>query len=233
MIRKYKEYFDYYLELENDFFSTEPYVSIELDNYKTYSTQYAKIYLSICSEIDCLLKEICRNTERSTTANSIDKYFPIINSHFPNFKIEGVYFEKQKLELFPWEEWENNKSPDWWKYYNKIKHHRLEEETSTGIEYYKYANLENVINALAALYIVEQYYLYSYDYLSEAEIPVELKNSFITLEEIADDEKGQAMYALRSKRCSIRRWKDNNCYFWTYTEKYADLEAMDYTILCP
>ena len=98
MNRKYINYFDYYLELEKDVFNTESYVTIEEDNYKTYSIQYAKLYLSICSEIDCLLKEICRNINSNTTANKINLYYPIVNGAFENFKQEGVYFKKQKIE---------------------------------------------------------------------------------------------------------------------------------------
>ena len=55
----YRKYFDYYLELERDFFVTEPYVLIDKDNYGAFSVQYNRIFQSICSEIDCLLKVLC------------------------------------------------------------------------------------------------------------------------------------------------------------------------------
>lgn len=230
MKRKYKEYFDYYLELENDFFDTESYVTIEEDNYKTYSIQYTKLYLSICGEIDCILKELCRNIDSTNIANSINSYYPIVTKSFENFKQEGVYFKKEKIELYPWEEWKEELSPKWWKYYNKIKHQRLDEEPDTNTPYYKFANLENVLNALAALYIVEQYYIYSYDFLAEAKIPQELANSFITLEEIADNEKQFAMYEFTSQRCCMKRWTDNTCYISTSVDPYADLEGLDYIV---
>ena len=230
MKRKYKDYFDYDLELENDLFDTESYVTIEEDNYKTYSIKYAKIYLSICSEIDCLLKEICRNINPSTNADKINLYYPIITTSFENFKQEAIYYKKQKIELYPWEEWEESTSPKWWTYYNKVKHQRLEKEPSTNITYYKFANLENVLNALAALYVVEQYYMYSYNYLAEAKIPSELEDGFITLEEIADNEKAFAMHELISQRCYMKRWKDNDCYISNHIESYVDLEGLNYII---
>ena len=59
----YHEYFNYYLELERDFFATEPYLTIDEDNYNAFSIQYNRIYQSICSEIDCLLKELCKQLE--------------------------------------------------------------------------------------------------------------------------------------------------------------------------
>ena len=227
---KYKEYFDYYLELEKDFFDTESYVAFEEENYKTYSIKYLKLYLSICSEIDCIMKEICRSICTSTTANTIKQYYPIITNKFINFKEESVYYKKQKIELYPWKKWEKDASPNWWKYYNKIKHQRLELDNNTNNKYYKYANLENVLNALAALYIAEQYYMYSYDYLKEAVIPQELKGSFLTKEEVADCEKSDSMYRYTSKRCSMKRWEDNNCYITTYVDSYTDLEGLDYIV---
>lgn len=230
MKRKYKNYFDYYLELENDFFSTESYVTIEEDNYQTYSTQYTKIYLSICSEIDCLLKEICKNIKSDTNANKINLYYPIITNEFENFNQEVVYFKKQKIELHPWEEWNESSAPKWWTYYNKVKHQRLEKESETDTPYYKFANLGNVLNALAALYIVEQYYMYSYNYLEEVEIPEKLENSLITLKEIADNEKSFAMYKFQSQRCTMILWEDNDCYVSTFIESYTDLERLNYIV---
>lgn len=228
MNRKYINYFDYYLELEKDVFNTESYVTIEEDNYKTYSIQYAKLYLSICSEIDCLLKEICRNINSDTTANKINLYYPIVNGAFENFKQEGVYFKKQKIELYPWKKWEESSSPKWWYYYNKVKHQRLELEPDTNIPYYKFANLENVLNALAALYIVEQYYLYSYNYLPEVVIQSESEEGNMSPTELADNEKAFAMYEFTSKKCFMKRWKENYCYLSTYSEQYVDLDKLDY-----
>lgn len=228
MNRKYINYFDYYLELEKDVFNTESYVTIEEDNYKTYSIQYAKLYLSICSEIDCLLKEICRNINSNTTANKINLYYPIVNGAFENFKQEGVYFKKQKIELYPWKKWEESSSPKWWYYYNKVKHQRLELEPDTNIPYYKFTNLENVLNALAALYIVEQYYLYSYNYLAEVVIQSESEEGDMLPTELADNEKAFAMYEFTSKKCFMKRWKENYCYLSTYSEQYVDLDKLDY-----
>ena len=66
--KNYREYFNYYLELERDFFSTEPYVTVERENFDTFSVQYNRMYQSICSEIDCLLKELCKQLEDESKA---------------------------------------------------------------------------------------------------------------------------------------------------------------------
>ena len=227
MKRKYKDYFDYYVELENDFFSTESYVTIEEDNFKTFSIKYAKLYLSICSEIDCLLKEICKNLNPNSTASKINQYYPEINSAFENFKLESVFFKKAKIELVPWKEWDESLSPKWWTYYNKVKHQRLEKEDETNIPYYKYANLENVFNALAALYIVEQYYMYSYSYLEEAKEESGLEDDVVKLQGIGDWIKSGVMFEFTSQRCYMKRWIDNEIYTSTFIESEVELKALD------
>ena len=51
-----KNYWSYYLRLENEFLSTLKYVEFEKANYKTYSLEFLKMYLSVCSEIDVVGK---------------------------------------------------------------------------------------------------------------------------------------------------------------------------------
>lgn len=165
--KNYREYFNYYLELERDFFSTEPYVTVEKENFDTFSVQYNRMYQSICSEIDCLLKELCKQLEGESKAGKIGAYCKVIQKYFKYFNNETVYFHKSRIELEPWKNWSDINAPTWWTMYNKVKHHRMETDSATKRQYYKFANLENVLNALAALYIVEEYYVYSYNYSKE------------------------------------------------------------------
>jgi len=54
--------------------------------------------------------------------------------------------------LQPFRNWSNRttyKSPDWWGPYNEVKHDRINN--------LKKANLKNVVNALAGLYVLEMY----------------------------------------------------------------------------
>jgi hypothetical protein len=55
-----RKYIDHYLLLENDFKKTFDYVSVERNNYDTYSAMYLKLILSIGSEIDILKKLIAK-----------------------------------------------------------------------------------------------------------------------------------------------------------------------------
>ena len=55
-------------------------------------------------------------------------------------------------DLIPFQNWQaapNYSSPDWWPLYNGVKHNRIINSRK--------ANLKNTINALAALFILEQF----------------------------------------------------------------------------
>lgn len=210
--RNYREYFNYYLELERDFFTTEPYVTIEKENFDTFSIQYNRIYQSICSEIDCLLKELCKRLECKSKAENISAYCKVIQSHFKYFNSETVYFYKSRIELEPWGNWSYSKAPTWWTMYNNVKHHRMETDKETNRQYYKFANLGNVINALAALYIVEEYYVYSYDFAKEIEITKTMQLNPNMIDEEVDKRMERALLGSKSRKCCMKQWQDAGCY---------------------
>lgn len=85
-----------------------------------------------------------------------------------------VYVRKIIVVLQPFSNWSavpNYKSPDWWSPYNKVKHDRLLN--------YKEANLKNVLNALAALYTLEQYFVkYIGDRDGEYDVPNDVSQLF-------------------------------------------------------
>jgi hypothetical protein len=49
----------------------------------------------------------------------------------------------------PWKSWSSEKNPKWWTAYNKVKNHRN--------DFYKEANLGNVLNALSGLCVLVCY----------------------------------------------------------------------------
>ena len=69
-----KHHWEYYLVLERDFLETERYVSFELgENYlydgishtdlgnsMSFSDEFIKQYQGICSEVDVIMKTICK-----------------------------------------------------------------------------------------------------------------------------------------------------------------------------
>lgn len=158
-------FWKYYLSLEKDFMETERYISFDLgDNYlyssspvnlensMVYSIEYIKQYQAIVSEIDVLFKGICKKLGNNT-ANSIDGYTSVILENDFWKKIVDQKVRMGGIELQPFWGWSTSpyKAPAWWKQYNDVKHHRVEK--------YKEANLKNVVNALAGLYALENYYV--------------------------------------------------------------------------
>ena len=80
----------------------------------------------------------------------------------PLFAATEVSIETNEIMLFcPWKSWMSAKKPMWWTLYNKVKHERLtiytDIEEYRNKKYYQTANLENVLNSLAALFILEFY----------------------------------------------------------------------------
>ena len=156
-------HWSYYLLLEKDFRSIERYISFDLgDNYlydshtitdfgnsNTFSNEFVKQYQAICSEIDVILKSICRELGR-TKATCMPDYTDIILNQWKNLPNQKV--KMNMIELQPFSNWKGSPqytAPDWWGTYNHVKHERLTN--------FKDANLKNVVNSLAGLYILESY----------------------------------------------------------------------------
>ena len=152
-----------YLILESDLTKVMRYIAFEENNFKTYSVEFIKQYEPICAEIDVLCKLYCQFLEPSSRCADIMDYADILLRNRPNIKNAVVLCEE--LQLKPWIQWSSdsqdprgknnplNVSPVWWHDYNKVKHQRLDRDPN-GEFWYTHANLENVLNALAALLVV-------------------------------------------------------------------------------
>lgn len=228
MSKVYEEYFNYYLVLERDFFAMEPYLTIDKENFKAFSIQYNRIYQSICSEIDCLLRELCKQIDMKSNPKNINNYCSIISSYFKSFANETVYFHQSEIELQPWNDCEVN-TPTWWTFYNKVKHQRMDIDKESNKPYYKFANLENVLNALAALYITEQYYIYSYDISKEILSTKEQNQS--TIDNEITVQREYALMVNKSSKCCMKQWEDAGCYQNFMGEYFFDIRKLDRLIM--
>lgn len=161
-----KYHWEYYLVLEKDFLQSERYVSFELGedylydrvkhkycgNSKTFSDEFVKQYQTICSEVDVILKSICKELGNSSANDMENGYTPTVLSVWGTIVTQKVGFKDVELQPFSnWKQAPDYKSPDWWTPYNNVKHKRVHN--------YKKANLKNVVNALAGLYILENYFV--------------------------------------------------------------------------
>lgn len=165
-----KNYWNYYLSLESDLLSTKRFLEIDEINSRSYSIEYIKQYQNICSEIDVVLKQYCKELDVAFKGEKINHYCECINNNKNSILNEQVLFNKSTI-LVPWKDWtaevkftkDNKKiiesnNPIWWRIYGKIKHNRTTINKELSIPYYKLANQENVYNALAGLFVIEMNY---------------------------------------------------------------------------
>jgi len=168
-----RQYSEYYHVLESDFCDTERYLYIDPDNFGSFSSEFIKLIQAICSEIDVTLKFLCTCINPKFKGTTLPEYCKCILDSNPLFPNANVMIRKMdSMLLAPWLGWSyketTNKrgnhhidanNPEWWTKYNKIKHDRTTLCPGTGKAYYKYANQKNVLDALAALFIVDSYIL--------------------------------------------------------------------------
>ena len=151
-----KVYWANYVSLEKEFLTTLQYVTLDVENYNTFSEAYIKLMLEIGSEIDVVLKLYCKILSSDFSKDRITDYCKCIKSEKPDFCEQKVKLINKELILNPWKNWAlpTPCSPYWWTAYNKIKHERTDYGTINEIskEYYKFAHLENVLLAMAGLY---------------------------------------------------------------------------------
>lgn len=180
-----KYHWEYYLVLEKDFLQTERFISFDLGknylydkkgctnygNSMCFSNEFIKQYQSICSEIDVILKTICKEINNKSKAKEIKGYTNEVLKKWPGITNQKVAMKD--IELIPFMNWslQPYNSPDWWPPYNNVKHKRIKN--------YKEANLKNVLNSLAALYILEHYLVkYIGDRDSTYDVPNDISQLF-------------------------------------------------------
>jgi hypothetical protein len=137
-------HWNYFLAVEEDLQRLARFVDFA-GNDDTYSIEIARLFLSSCSEVDVVLKQVCKAVNSASVADSIDQYFPFVTGYFPNFVEFEVKIPRFGLTLRPWQDWKQSQSPFWWQHHNKVKHQRH--------DHFEKANLKNCINAVAGLYI--------------------------------------------------------------------------------
>lgn len=172
-----KSYWSYYLELEEQLIQTKRFVDFDISNYKTFSIEYLKLLQAACSEIDVVAKIIAEKYDSNFTKldnKNIQKWGFVLQQHFNDIGEKTACFLND-FYVRPWENWkyeqyndkngrvryrlaDKTETPKWWTAYNKVKHERTSHYQSGKTNYCR-ANLENLISAMAALYILETLFL--------------------------------------------------------------------------
>lgn len=172
-IKKYQEiersYWEYYVALEQDMIQTRRFVDFGKDNFESYSLEYLKLYQAVCGEIDSFLKLLAKelNPEFVIKDSSIQKSWYEVQEWYHSVPIKTVSFCKE-FDLEPWSGYEVTRhydeknrlvycgtAPQWWRSYTDIKHKRAHLGDEGKPNFVK-ANLKNLSNAYAALYILEK-----------------------------------------------------------------------------
>ena len=139
---------NYYLMLESDFIGTLSYVELADENNSTYSNEYVKLLLAICSEIDVVCKVFCSMVDPTCGADNITIYRKTLMKMIPDIKKTKTVCIRSQDFYTPFESWGEDRSPDWWVAYNSVKHGGLMKEG------YKKGNQKNVYNSLCGLFLL-------------------------------------------------------------------------------
>lgn len=175
-----KVYWKQYRLLERDLILTDDYVSIDKDNYNTFSTQYTKLLLTTCSEMDSIAELLCGSHGGKVPYGIKNKLDELIKE-YPNLKEYRVNmkYPYDIKNITPMIKFGDSIS-DWWQAYNDIKHRRTQSNEAGRYNYTK-ANLKNVLYAMAALYILNRKL---YDSLED----VEKVGEGVLVSDLFDDE---------------------------------------------
>lgn len=168
------DYWSFYLSLEKQLITTFDYVEPSQEHFETYSRKYLGLLQTLGSEVDVCgksLAEFLNPDEKGLDNCGIAKWGYFIQSNYPLFTTNTVLVPDLGISFTPWDNWKNepyrdkhntlryrltegSKNPTWWVSYNKTKHRRkslLNPEESC----YGRANLGNVLNAAAGLFLLE------------------------------------------------------------------------------
>lgn len=144
-------HWEYFLALDADLEQAARFVALESANFSSYSIEFVHLYLSTCSEIDVVAKALCAQIAPHEKRENIDNYRIVITEKYPKFPTFKAVIPRYGLEFQPWKDWQLDKNPAWWQSYNNVKHERT--------KYFTEAKLENLLDALAGLFLL---LLYSY-----------------------------------------------------------------------
>lgn len=152
----FQMYWNQYRLIEKRMVELSDYVMINTQNNATFSNQFILMYLSICSEIDSLANEFCKEITSSEKERfGINNKMNLLIEKYPklkNWKCK-TKFPYEEQHFVPFAKFNESETADWWKAYNQVKHKRTEKDES-GLYNYQKANLKNIMYSLSALFIM-------------------------------------------------------------------------------
>ncbi len=134
-------------ELKDIFSSVSPHEN----NLHTFSEDIFSSFHLTCTNFENLSKYLLSRTNlsRKLPKNYVLKDYKeyIVHKNLLNVGTRLFYWEgKKEMKSYPFKEFNNGETLSWFTSYNKVKHNYK--------EYMEEANLENLITAISALYIL-------------------------------------------------------------------------------
>ena len=160
-----RNYWNYYLSLENRALQTASYVAIDEDNENTFSNEYAILIQAIGGELDSFFKEYCGYAP--TDNKTIADYARFVLNDYPGIKSQEITVIGTEMKITPFKDWnaaQAKQSLFWWHAYDDIKHSRYANK--------RVASQKNMLNLLGALFLMEMKFLRKItDGLNQPDIP--------------------------------------------------------------
>lgn len=144
------QHWNYFLALEDDVVRMSRYLELTTNNFESHSLELLRILFGAASEVDVVSKRLCQKLNEQSKANNIAKYKQEILAVYPQMVSVIVEIPRFGLTLTPWEQWEKDVSPLWWRAYNNVKHHRH--------THFADASLKHTLNAVAGLFSLLLFY---------------------------------------------------------------------------
>ncbi len=139
-------HWNYFLSVEQDMERLSRFIEFDEHNYNCFSLEIVRLLIAAAAKADVVCKQICQYLNPASRADNIHQYRDEIVPVYPVMSRFEVLAPRYGLRLKPWVNWDQPRGvPLWWTAYNKIKHHRHTD--------YHQANLKNVLNAVAGLFV--------------------------------------------------------------------------------
>ena len=135
-----------YSEIERNFLETFPMVTPDTSNRNTHSPVFSRIIKDVASTFGSIIQEFIKCSSESYE-DSISGYLKLVKECDPDIENRSVLFRFNGKTLLPFKKSsKDDPIPTWWHACNKLKHEE--------IAYCQKGNLENALNAIAALAIL-------------------------------------------------------------------------------
>lgn len=136
-------------ELQNELKAIFSYVEPSYQNRKTYSYKIQQLFIRICIELEANFKAIFKENKYSKEESrwTIQDYWKIDTSHrLSDYQVIMPTWGGKGKTFTPFEAWKTSPTLNWYRAYQRTKHSRADKLNE--------ANLENLMNAFSALFVV-------------------------------------------------------------------------------